>query len=647
LNQLEQTPEDKQNEDYYKAKENILNIVQQINDEISIQGQREQDQLSIVQQLKSEYEAISTPLNNLNDIIKSTLDNLKKTSSEIGSIISNFKVSLDLSASKINIKGFDDLKDIYSSIGSALKKNIVLDTSTLQSANQLIKAKDSIIVKAKSLLSLTGLTKNQEQEIQAILQNQYSTQIRKNLAESKILEKLEQEKKIYKEIQDFEEKLARKKEKQQDRVDSIQDEIDAINEEADAEDKAQQISDAKLKIQEQEVALQEKKNDLLQIEADIMDVMKDKRFELITTEGQRILTYDVAKVSKLEEQKIEAQKNIDEASQAVIDSRQDLSDLKKDLAKQEQIEELELDKEKAQKKLDNMEESFNKEREKYATQLMEKYKDYFESENDLVTIATDGANGRLDAIYKEITERRKLYDVQVNDAYTAGQNIAQAQIAGMQSQEVPTNIFTELTQTKIEPTLPQEEQKEDKASSEESTTTIEQIQQQTQFEIQAEQDKQKSILKIIISSAKEKMAQIVKSQQEIYQNFIEYWKMSRELEITKFGDVNIINAEGYNNLLKIYVNYMTEQRTMWKQAAKDAYDAGKAMADAFSAGKSGGGGYSAPSFSPMNYNQLSYIPTVSTSNLIQNAVTVILNPSQSDAVMSTLQSYLPTALASN
>jgi hypothetical protein len=92
---------------------------------------------------------------------------------------------------------------------------------------------------------------------------------------------------------------------------------------------------------------------------------------------------------------------------------------------------------------------------------------------------------------------------------------------------------------------------------------------------------------------------------------------------------------------------MNEQRTMWKQAAKDAYNAGKAIADAFSAGKSGGGGYSAPSFSPMKYNELSYIPTVSTSNLIQNAVTVVLNPSQSDAVMSTLQSYLPTALASN
>ncbi|MFA5759934.1 MAG: phage tail tape measure protein, partial [Clostridia bacterium] len=61
LNQLEQTPEDKQNEDYYKAKENILSIVQKITNEISIQGQREQEQLSIVQKLKKEYESIKLP----------------------------------------------------------------------------------------------------------------------------------------------------------------------------------------------------------------------------------------------------------------------------------------------------------------------------------------------------------------------------------------------------------------------------------------------------------------------------------------------------------------------------------------------------------------------------------------------------------
>lgn len=621
---------------------NIQTIIQQINGELAQWNSYEESQLSIVQKLKSEYEAISTPLNNLNDIIKSTLNNLKKTSSEIQNIISNFKVSLDLSTSKIDIKGFDDLKDVYNNISSALKKNIVADTSAVQSANQLIKAKDSIIAKAKSLLSLTNLTKDQEQEIKAILQNQYSTQIRQNLAESGILKKLEQEKEIYKEIQEFEEKLANKKQKQENRIDDIQDEIDALNDEADVESKSEQIADAKLKIKEQEVTLQEKLNDLLEIEADITGVLADKRFELITVQGERVLTYDVEKYNDLIDQREDIQKSVSEASQAVVDAQQDYTELKRDLARQEQIEELELEKETAQKKLDAMDEKFNKEREKYAKQLMKKYKDYFESENDLVTIATDGANGRLDAIYKEITEKRKLYDVQVKDAYTAGQNIAQAQIAGMQSQEVPTNVFTQLVQTKIEPVELQQEQQVT-----EESQSIEQTQTQTDLELKAEEEKQKSILEIIKNSAKERLAQILLNQKEYTTNFVDYWKLTRSLEIAQFKDIGQVYATGYNALLETFKQYIVQQRKLWISLKEDAYAAGRAIANSFKSGRLLEIDYSSISWSDATYKQLTYAPTFTPASTVNNAVTIVLTQSESSAVISAISAYLPNTIRSN
>jgi TP901 family phage tail tape measure protein len=622
LDQQQKLSESSEGTEEYSS---ILANIDKINIELANWNQYEEEQLQVVQKIKSEYESINKTISKLNSITDNVINSIKDYGKDLRTQFINVIDSLQLNKIFGN-NLFGKSSDFVSTLRDSLKTAMLTATNLFQrEIPEAVAAKLTFITDAKSMKDI--------ENAKAILDEMYSDnrQIRLTMEDYNISSKLLEVKKLLTEINQMEIDYNKSVKEQNDEISDYQDQIDAINEEEKVEEKVKQIEDAKLKIKEQEIALQEKKNDLLKIEADILDVMKDKRFELITTEGERILTFDQSKVNDLEEDRKSAQEAIDDANKSLIDAEQDYHNLKKDLARQEEIEELEALKSKAEKRIKKITENYEEEQGLWLDQHKDELNasEIMNSETD--KLFSDGLESKLGIYRTYLEEQRDLYQIQVDDALKAAKAVSQVKSV----QQLVAIDFKELPKSKL-----QSEQTD-------KTQSPNQTQVQTDLEIQTEEEKQKSILEIIISSAKLKLEQIIKSQQEIANNFIEYWKTSRELEVTKFDDINKINTEGYNNLLKLYVNYMDEQRTMWKQATKDAYDAGKAIADAFSAGKSGGGGYSAPSFSPMNYNQLSYIPTVSTSNIIQNAVTVILNPTASNAVMSAISSYLPSTIRSN
>ena len=88
----------------------------------------------------------------------------------------------------------------------------------------------------------------------------------------------------------------------QQRIDNydryMQKRIDAIQEEIDAIDELMQ----KYRDQDRE---EDYRNRIMEIEAEIAQIKADKRYEFITETGERILTYDVARVTELEKRKAE------------------------------------------------------------------------------------------------------------------------------------------------------------------------------------------------------------------------------------------------------------------------------------------------------------------------------------------------------
>jgi len=253
-------------------------------------------------------------------------------------------------------------------------------------------------------------------------------------------------------LSNYENKLSEQKQRIKDMISSYQDELDALEEQEKVEDRQKEIEDAKLAIQEKQVALQEKLNDLKKIENEIDKVKLDKRFEFITAQGQRILTYDTAKVSELEEDKTDAQKDVDDAGQDVLDAKQALKDKELEIEREKQKELLQLQIDAAQTKLDKFDEEHAQEMEQFIENWISKHQADLNMFNDRINIFTTGYNKELE-IYKQYwTEQQAEYAKSIRDAYEAGKRISRAFAAGKAGSSMPSTSLGTITYNPLQNT---------------------------------------------------------------------------------------------------------------------------------------------------------------------------------------------------
>ncbi len=609
LKQQEKLSESSEGSEEYNS---ILANIDKINIELANWSSYEEEQLQVVKKIKSEYEAINKTISNLNSITDNVISSIKNYGKDLRTQFINIVDSIQLNkifGNNLFGKSSDFVSTLRDSLKTAMLTSVNLFNRQIPEA---VAAKLTFITDAKSLQDV--------QKAKAILDEMYSDdkQIRLTIKDYNVMDKLLQVKKMLLEINKIEVDYDKAVKRQQSKVDNYQDQIDAINEEIDAENKAEQIAEAKLKIKEQEAEVQEKINDLKLIELDIMKVMEDKRFELITVQGERILTFDQSKVNELEEDKKSAQEAIEDANQSLIDAEQDYRDLKKDLARQEEIDDLEALKSKAEKRIIKLGENYEKEQGLWLEQHQDELKNSEIMNSEIEKLLSDSYENRLGLFRSYLEEQQNLYQTETDNIVNVTKNTSSNPVKNLYD-----NIKG-LTQT---------------------TSTQEQTTDQTNTEVQAEQEKSQTLLELIKSSAKEHLSQIVLNQKEYLQNFTEYWTIVRTFEIAQFQDLGKIYATGYNALLNTFRSYIIEQRHLWTSLMEDAYNAGMAISKAFDSGRRYMG-YEDVNWNELNYSKLNYSATFSPMS-VQNSVTLVLNQQESTEVISLISGYLPTALASN
>lgn len=389
LDQLEQTSEDKRNEDYYKAKENVLNIIQQITDEISKQNQREEEQLAIVQKLKSEYKSIKVPTDTLNSYVDSVINSIKNFGQNVRTQIINVIDRLQLNKEYGNDL-FGKPSELVSGLMDSLK-------SAMLEAKNLFSRQIPEVVAAKLTFMVEAKSKSDIEKAKAMLDElcKDDKQVRLTIKEYNVVNKMLEIKELINEINDMEIKLAERKERQQEKIDELEEELAKLEEQEKIQQRQEQIEEKKLAILEKQKALQEKINDLKEIEAEIDKVKADKHYELITTQGERIFTYDVAKVADLEEDLADAQKAVDEANQDIIDAQKDLEDTITEINKEIYKEELQAEIDAAQEKLDLMDENFEKKYQKWLEQHQDELELFVQNNSETNQLFTSDLQGRL------------------------------------------------------------------------------------------------------------------------------------------------------------------------------------------------------------------------------------------------------------
>jgi len=150
-----------------------------------------------------------------------------------------------------------------------------------------------------------------------------------------------------------------------------------IEEVSNEYDKQIELQDEKLKLLEKEVDAEERKRRLLEINEELERALRDKRFEYITKEGERILTYDKGKVDELRRRQEELVKQF---------KREDLQKAIKDeieLIQKAKNEELEI----LRKKLEDTKNIHNAEIESlrlYANSLQQIHSSVISNTNDKI-----------------------------------------------------------------------------------------------------------------------------------------------------------------------------------------------------------------------------------------------------------------------
>lgn len=628
--QLEEIPTEDRNADWYETYNKNSEMIKQLTSDYEKLGEVQQIQLQNVQKYKSTLDSFTVPIENLNSITDNVISSIKSFGQDLRTQFINVIDRLQLNKEFGN-NLFGKPSELASSLTSSLK-SAMLEAKNLFSRQipEVVAAKLAFITDAKSMKDV--------QKAKALLDEMYSDkrQIRLTLKDYNVASKLLEIKELLAELNKMEVKLAERKENQQDKINELEEELSELEEQEKVEQRQEQIEEKKLAILEKQKSVQEKINDLKKIEAEIDEVKADKRYELISIAGERTLTFDVEKVSDLEEQLADAQDAVDEANLAVVEAQQDYANIIVEINKEIYKEELQAEIDAANEKLDKMDENYEKKLQKWLEQHQGELELFIQNNSETNQLFTNDLQGRLDTYKTYLEEQRELYQVQVDDIYKATQAIIQAKKSAESGSQLVSIDFTKLT-TSSNLQQQQTQQQESTLSLEQEATFAEMLKLQ--------EEKQNSILASLKEFASNKLALIKKLDLQEIAQFIDQWNILHRGEIVKFNDLGTIASTGYNSLLSIYKSYMLEQRSLYQQSIKDAYEAGRKIAAALSAGKSGGNKPSAR-FDTISYNQVTYVPAAVT-NVNSNQVTIVLNQSQSDAVMSTISSYLPAAIRSN
>ena len=455
---LTELDNEEHDEDYLRQRKNILTVIKQITAELETQNQKEEWQVKLVNNLKKEFESIETPLKKFNDIIQSGIDSLSTIGKEFSDTFINVQESLDLN-SLLNTNAFGDINDLFGNMKSSLVTSISSATKIRNQIENVLAMKRAIIDVNSDIVKVFSSQKNLSEveikrlkEAKAKLQEMNEFQVGTALEQSGLTGKLQELENYYKEFADYENSLTVEKNKIKTDVDELQSELDALEEQEKEEDRLKEIEDAKLVIQEKQVALQEKMNALKEIENEIEKVKLDKRFEFITAQGQRILTYDTSKVTELEEDKTSAQTDVKDADQEVLDAKQALKDKEVEIAKEKEKELLQLQIDTAQAKLDQYDIEHAQEMEQFVQNWISKHEADLNYFNDLTNIFTTGYNKELE-IYKDYWKQQQdEYAKSIRDAYQAGSRISAAFAAGKSGGSMPSTSFSSMTYNPLEST---------------------------------------------------------------------------------------------------------------------------------------------------------------------------------------------------
>lgn len=368
----------------------IKGIIGQINKEKQETINLQQTELTKLRQIENQYKAIMNPMEKLKEKVAEIVDQIK-------GIGINFKDSIEDVFARMNLNlkfdtdVFGNSSDIFDSISSSYQEFLL----------QFEKARDDITntygEKAEQYFSLLEKIKSKTAtEIEKLKWDEIKNQ--EDITGALQKYGLTQED-ILKREKEFSEILTLRS-KQQTEIDNSQKLIEKYEEE---------LKQFEQKVDEQEKLnqLKEKELRITELQAEIEKVMADKRFELITTEGQRILTYDTAKVADLQGQMSEAQT--------------DLDDYKYQLDVEKQRESI-------QAKIDNEREYLEKILPELHQKELEQYAKKWASQldgelaNQLLQreLTNRGVNERIGSIAKELEEKRKLWQATAKNAFEAG-----------------------------------------------------------------------------------------------------------------------------------------------------------------------------------------------------------------------------------
>ena len=418
-------------EDYLRQRKNILAVIKQITTELETQNQKEKYQVKLVNSLKNEYEGIETMMSKFNSLAESVLNNMENIGQNLNDLIKKDLYSLDLNKFFSN-DIFGNAIDMLGGLKDSLKEVILNEVEGIGKLKELQ-------AKALARIHANPNAPDVDDVIKQLIE------FNKKITDQNNINFLDKVQDYLQEIINYENKLSEQKQKIKDTISGYQEELKALEEQEKVEDRQKEIEDAKLTIQEKQVALQEKLNDLKKIENEIDKVKLDKRFEFITAQGQRILTYDTKKVSELEENKTDAQKDVDDAGQDVLDAKQALKDKELEIEREKQKELLQLQIDAAQTKLDEFDKEHAQEMEQFIENWIAKHQADLNYFNDITNVFAKGYNAELELYKSYWKEQQDMYAKSIKDAYNAGKRISAAFAAGKAGNSMPSTSLGSIT----------------------------------------------------------------------------------------------------------------------------------------------------------------------------------------------------------
>ena len=264
--------------------------------------------VSALNQYENAILGAKSSIDGLNNSLEEQAEQMRKTALETVSNLLNIEKNLRLDALREKqeaiIKGFQDMldpdvifnfqnfqhaiKDIISELDLIDKKflsDVSFITDTSKARSDLNAYKNDIISLANQAERFANMTSTSQSELESIIRRQISFANNLQLELQQINNIIAEKTRLYKEQEE-----------------ALQQQIQFVSDEYDHQIEKQE---EKLKLLDEEISAEERKRRLLEINDELEKALRDKRFEYITQEGERILTYDKAKVEEIEKRQTE------------------------------------------------------------------------------------------------------------------------------------------------------------------------------------------------------------------------------------------------------------------------------------------------------------------------------------------------------